>query len=98
MFYVLVNVAYYTMMSPAELLQSEAVAVVSGGGVWFKGPAWAQLSFLDSPRRRLLTAPCRAWPPWSPSWWPCPASGLSTGASLGHPGRYAEPEGLWFIA
>lgn len=31
-FYVLVNVAYYTMMSPAELLQSEAVAVVSGGG------------------------------------------------------------------
>lgn len=29
-FYVLVNVAYYTMMSPAELLQSEAVAVVSG--------------------------------------------------------------------
>lgn len=28
-FYVLVNVAYYTMMSPAELLQSEAVAVVS---------------------------------------------------------------------
>ncbi|XP_003972819.2 cystine/glutamate transporter [Takifugu rubripes] len=26
-FYVLVNVAYYTMMSPAELLQSEAVAV-----------------------------------------------------------------------
>lgn len=29
-FYVLVNVAYYTMMSPAELLQSEAVAVVGG--------------------------------------------------------------------
>lgn len=29
-FYVLVNVAYYTMMSPAELLQSEAVAMVSG--------------------------------------------------------------------
>lgn len=28
-FYVLVNVAYYTMMSPAEVLQSEAVAVVS---------------------------------------------------------------------
>lgn len=28
-FYVLVNVAYYTMMSPAELLLSEAVAVVS---------------------------------------------------------------------
>lgn len=29
-FYILVNVAYYTVMSPAELLQSEAVAVVSG--------------------------------------------------------------------
>lgn len=28
-FYVLVNVAYYTMMSPAELLMSDAVAVVS---------------------------------------------------------------------
>lgn len=28
-FYVLVNVAYYTMMTPAELLRSEAVAVVS---------------------------------------------------------------------
>lgn len=28
-FYVLTNVAYYTMMSPAELLLSEAVAVVS---------------------------------------------------------------------
>lgn len=28
-FYVLVNVAYYTMMTPAELLLSEAVAVVS---------------------------------------------------------------------
>lgn len=28
-FYVFVNVAYYTMMTPAELLQSEAVAVVS---------------------------------------------------------------------
>lgn len=28
-FYVLVNVAYYTMMSPAELLLSDAVAVVS---------------------------------------------------------------------
>lgn len=28
-FYVLVNVAYYTVMSPAELLRSEAVAVVS---------------------------------------------------------------------
>lgn len=27
-FYVLTNVAYYTMMSPVELLQSEAVAVV----------------------------------------------------------------------
>lgn len=27
--YVLVNVAYYTMMTPAELLLSEAVAVVS---------------------------------------------------------------------
>lgn len=29
-FYVLVNVAYYTMMSADELLMSEAVAVVSG--------------------------------------------------------------------
>lgn len=28
-FYVLVNVAYYTMITPAELLLSEAVAVVS---------------------------------------------------------------------
>lgn len=28
-FYVLVNVAYYTMMTPAELLLSDAVAVVS---------------------------------------------------------------------
>lgn len=28
-FYVLANVAYYTMMSPAELLLSKAVAVVS---------------------------------------------------------------------
>lgn len=28
-FYVLVNVAYYTMMTPAELLISDAVAVVS---------------------------------------------------------------------
>lgn len=28
-FYVLVNVAYYTMMTPAELLLSEAVAMVS---------------------------------------------------------------------
>lgn len=28
-FYVLVNVAYYTMMTPSELLMSEAVAVVS---------------------------------------------------------------------
>lgn len=27
--YVLVNVAYYTMMTPAELLLSDAVAVVS---------------------------------------------------------------------
>lgn len=32
-FYVLVNVAYYTVMSPAELLQSEAVAVVGGAGL-----------------------------------------------------------------
>lgn len=30
-FYVLVNVAYYTMMTPAELLLSDAVAVVSAG-------------------------------------------------------------------
>lgn len=28
-FYVLVNVAYYTMMTPAEVLLSDAVAVVS---------------------------------------------------------------------
>lgn len=28
-FYVLTNVAYYTMMSPEELLLSDAVAVVS---------------------------------------------------------------------
>lgn len=28
-FYVLVNVAYYTMMTPVELLLSDAVAVVS---------------------------------------------------------------------
>lgn len=28
-FYVLVNVAYYTMMTPTELLLSDAVAVVS---------------------------------------------------------------------
>lgn len=31
--YVLTNVAYYTMMTPAELLMSDAVAVVSDGRV-----------------------------------------------------------------
>lgn len=30
-FYVLVNVAYYTMMTADELLMSDAVAVVSDG-------------------------------------------------------------------
>lgn len=33
-FYVLVNVAYYTMMTANELLMSDAVAVVSSYGLW----------------------------------------------------------------
>lgn len=32
-FYVLINVAYYTMMTPAEVLLSDAVAVVSS--IWY---------------------------------------------------------------
>lgn len=35
-FYVLVNVAYYTVMTPAELLLSDAVAVV-GAALLFDG-------------------------------------------------------------
>lgn len=78
-FYVLVNVAYYTMMSPAELLQSEAVAVVSGALGRTENPRNEISSRVTSlfffTCRHLPTAPCRGWRPWSPFWWPCPASG-----------------------
>lgn len=36
-FYVLTNVAYYTMMSPEELLQSDAVAVVCMAQIQLRG-------------------------------------------------------------
>lgn len=37
--YTFTNVAYFTAMSPQELLASNAVAVVSGGPTWFLAPA-----------------------------------------------------------
>uniref|UniRef100_A0A7N9ANM5 Si:ch73-352p4.8 n=1 Tax=Mastacembelus armatus TaxID=205130 RepID=A0A7N9ANM5_9TELE len=68
-FYVLVNVAYYTMMTPAELLLSDAVAVVSGLASVI--PILVALSclgalnggFFGSPRMLLVGAREGHWPP-----------------------------------
>uniref|UniRef100_A0A8C9Z457 Si:ch73-352p4.8 n=1 Tax=Sander lucioperca TaxID=283035 RepID=A0A8C9Z457_SANLU len=67
--YVLVNVAYYTMMTPAELLLSDAVAVVSGLASVI--PFLVALSclgalnggFFGSPRMLFVGAREGHWPP-----------------------------------
>lgn len=47
--YILMNIAYFTVMTPTELLQSQAVAVVSGecSDVWKEGDSertdWAHI-------------------------------------------------------
>lgn len=47
--YILMNIAYFTVMTPTELLQSQAVAVVSGwrGDLWKEGDSeqtdWAHI-------------------------------------------------------
>ena len=93
--YVLTNVAYYTMMTPAELLLSDAVAMVSdrksNGKIWTKETnccvLLSSVCLLLCLRRRLPTAPSRRLLLWSRSSWPCRASALSTGACSAHQGN-----------
>ena len=90
--YVLANIAFYTTLTPAEVLGSEAVAAVScedgddgddcgdctDGDNGDDGGDWTDNSILTL--RRLEGDFTGTWPSSSRCRWPCPASGGSTGS------------------
>lgn len=91
-FYVLVNVAYYTMMTPAELLLSDAVAVVSETdhtAIQREGSASTMffLIWCSCACRRLPIALFRDWPQQFLSLWLYLVSERWMGVSLAPPGN-----------
>ena len=94
--YVLANIAFYTTLTPAEVLGSEAVAAVScedgdgDGDNYDNGDDGDGYDNGDDggdwtdnsilPLRRLEGDFTGTWPSSSRCRWPCPASGGSTGS------------------